>query len=209
MGENPSHNQGPDLPVENVSWDDVQGFLQRLNQEVADLVGGPAEAGVAPPARPAAGSELSPALRWRLPTEAEWEFACRAGTQTAYHFGDAFDPKLANNGSATVAVRSLPPNPWGLYEMHGNVYEWCEDWFGDYPAGPVIDPVGLDTGVRRVLRGGGWLSEARSLRSAFRFKIDPGSRIGDIGFRLALGPELRQARSGRKISKQHMSVTAL
>jgi len=165
MGENPSRARGPQRPVEQVSWEDVQGLLARLN------------AGAQP-------------MRFRLPTEAEWEYACRAGTDTAYSFGDTFDTKLANNGGETVDVHSLPPNPWGLYEMHGNVWEWCQDWFGDYPAGPVVDPGGPASGGRRVLRGGGWFYDARSLRSASRYHGAPGDRCGDFGFRLALGPEL-------------------
>jgi len=229
MGENPSYSKGPQRPVEQVSWEDVQGFLGRLNAEVQHPDVGRASGpgiglGSAPPGRvaderpfaivsgadqarsgaavgegrvglkPDLHPDLNPdpqPMQFRLPTEAEWEFACRAGTETAYSFGDAFDPKLANSGDRTVDVRSLPPSPWGLYEMHGNVYEWCQDWFGDYPAGPVVDPGGPTAGVRRVLRGGSWLSGARGLRSAYRSGGAPGDRGGDIGFRLALGPELR------------------
>jgi hypothetical protein len=178
MGENPSYFKGPQRPVEQVSWEDVRRFIERLNIEQA--------------------RSAQRTLRFRLPTEAEWEYACRAGTATAYSFGNDFDPKRANNGGETVAVRSLPPNPWGLYEMHGNVDEWCQDWFGDYSTGPVVDPQGPESGEGRVLRGGSWFSVAQSLRSAYRDLNDPGDRIQNFGFRLALGPEpSREARDGR------------
>jgi formylglycine-generating enzyme required for sulfatase activity len=183
MDKNPSYTKGPQLPVEQVSWEDIQVFIGRLNT----WLGGSVERS----ARPTQG--------FRLPTEAEWEYVCRAGTTTAYSFGDVFDSKLANIGSKTVAVCSLPPNPWGLYEMHGNVDEWCQDWFGDYSAGPVIDPAGADSGDRRVRRGGGWVYRAHSLRSACRFHGAPGFRGHYCGFRLALGPEPGQAGNGQPV----------
>ncbi|WP_295436807.1 formylglycine-generating enzyme family protein, partial [uncultured Thiodictyon sp.] len=194
MGENPSHAKGPQRPVEQVSWEQVQGFIERLNAGLAASLG----ASVDPASPDAAERSAQRTLRFRLPTEAEWEYACRAGTMTAYSFGDDFDPKLANNGSETVAVRSLPPNPWGFYEMHGNVWEWCQDWFGDYPTGAVVDPEGAASGEGRVLRGGGWALVALYLRSAFRFLYDPGLRSLNAGFRLALGPEPGQAGEGRQ-----------
>uniref|UniRef100_UPI0025F0C57D formylglycine-generating enzyme family protein n=1 Tax=uncultured Lamprocystis sp. TaxID=543132 RepID=UPI0025F0C57D len=143
----------------------------------------------------------------RLPTEAEWEYACRAGTTGPFSFGDDITPEQANyDGNypyrgnrkglyrqETIDVASLPPNPWGLYEMHGNVWEWCRDWYGEYPSGLVTDPVGPDSGVGRVLRGGGWLNDAQYLRSAYRNHDDPGYRRCNRGFRLALGPEPGQA----------------
>ena len=181
MGENPSYAKGPQLLVEQVSWTGIQAFIERLNIWLGGLVDRSA--------RRTQG--------FRLPTEAEWEYACRAGTTTAYSFGDAFDPKKANNGRATVAVRLLQPNDWGFYEMHGNVWEWCQDWFGDYPAGPVVDPAGDASGERRVVRGGGWDGAARSLRSAYRDPDAPGDRNIRIGFRLALGPESGQTGAGQ------------
>jgi formylglycine-generating enzyme required for sulfatase activity len=185
MGENPSRYRAADKPVENVSWEAAVELAERLNGRLSELIGPqPTETEAA--AEPGAGS----ALRFRLPTEAEWEYACRAGTTTAYAFGETFDPKLANNnGSETVPVRSLPANPWGFFEMHGNVWEWCQDWFGDYPPGPVIDPVGPAEGSFRVLRGGSWFFVARYLRSASRYHVDPGDRSHTPGVRLALGPE--------------------
>jgi formylglycine-generating enzyme len=147
-----------------------------------------------------------PGLEARLPTEAEWEYACRAGTTTPFSFGEDITPDQVNydgnypyHGSQkgryrgeTVEVASLPANPWGLYEIHGNVWEWCQDWYGAYPEGPVTDPTGPATGVRRVLRGGSWFSPGRSARSAFRTLYEPGIPDDLFSCRLALGPELRQ-----------------
>jgi len=201
MSENPSYNKGAEHPVENVSWEDIRDFLARLNVELAAAQAADRSPNDDPPAVPMdLDSDASNAqdaehavLRFRLPTEAEWEYACRAGTTRAYSFGDVFDAKRANTGSSTVPVRSLPPNPWGLYEMHGNVWEWCQDCYGDYPESPVVDPVGPTTGEARVLRGGGWFNVARALRSASRRHGVSGYRSHFFGFRLALGPELRQA----------------
>jgi sulfatase modifying factor 1 len=177
MGENPSRFQdNPNNPVEMVSWDDVQQFLVRLNA-------------------------AAPGLAARLPTEAEWEYACRAGTETPFSFGENISPEQVNydgnqpytNGTKglyrekTIPIKSLPPNPWGLYEMHGNVWEWCADWYGDYEAGPVVDPTGPAQGSLRVVRGGSWVSLGWRVRSAYRFSFDPADRDISIGFRLTLG----------------------
>ncbi len=207
MGGNPSNFKGERRPVDNVSWDDVQGFIERLNAELAAFAGRASvrSEGVA------VEGDRSARRTLRLPTEAEWEYACRAGTAGPFSFGDDITPEQANydgnfpyRGSGkglyrqeTVDVASLPPNPWGLYEMHGNVWEWCRDWYGDYPSGLVTDPVGPDSGVRRVLRGGGWLDGAQLLRSAYRHRGAPGSRLDGPGFRLALGPEPSQAGAGQ------------
>ncbi len=198
MAEDPNDTEDAEHPVGQATWNDVKGFLDRLNEELAAVQAADAssltDSAVLSANLVLSGSSgESSALRFRLPTEAEWEYACRAGTTTAYSFGDAFDVKRANNGGITVKVRSLPPNPWGLYEMHGNVWEWCQDWYADYPEGSVVDPAGPTTGGGRVLRGGSWVSEAGSLRSACRGRAGPGDRRGGIGFRLALGPELGQA----------------
>jgi formylglycine-generating enzyme required for sulfatase activity len=177
-GRNPSEFQDhPGQPVEQVSWDDVQGFLGELNRRV-------------------------PGLEARLPSEAEWEYACRAGTTTPFSLGENITPEQVNyNGNnpyaggvkgvyrrKTVPVGSLPANPWGLYEMHGNVLEWCVDWYGDYPTTPQVDPRGAASGAYRVLRGGSWNDYGRNVRSACRGRFVPGGRNDDIGFRLALGP---------------------
>ncbi|WP_300437175.1 formylglycine-generating enzyme family protein [Zoogloea sp.] len=176
-GDNPSEfKDDPANPVEQVSWDDVQTFIARLN-------------------------ELVPGLAAGLPTEAQWENACRAGTTTPFSFGKNITPEQVNyDGNnpyadgkkglyrkRTVPVKSLPPNPWGLYEMHGNVDEWCADWYGDYPQGPQIDPSGPSEGVFRVLRGGSWFYNGQFCRAAYRIWGEPGSRLYTIGFRLAPG----------------------
>ena len=174
MGENPSHFKGKQLPVEQVSWEDAQAFIQTLSQAF-------------------------PALTLRLPTEAEWECACRAGTTTAFAFGGkaelswervnysgAWD--ASNIKGSIKPVKTYPPNAWGLYEMHGNVWEWCEDWYAsDYGAEPQTDPRGADSGELRVLRGGSWFSGGRGCRSALRDWDVPASRRYGIGFRFALG----------------------
>ena len=166
MGKNPSDTKGAKLPVTDVSWNDCQEFIKKLN---AKTDGG-----------------------YRLPTESEWEYACRAGTTTAYSFGDKITPKDANYiGSEIgkpVAVGSYKANGFGLYDMHGNVWEWCEDWDGDYPAGAVIDPKGPAMGKDRVLRGGSFFNIESSARSSFRFDLTPTSRDYGYGFRLAKTP---------------------
>ena len=138
-------------------------------------------------------SEAEDGRVWRLPTEAEWEYACRAGTTTAFSFGDVIGPEKVHfsgsPGSGALAVRSLPPNPWGFFEMHGNVWEWCLDWYGAYPPGRVTDPRGPESGLARVLRGGSWVNSARGCRSASRYDgLDPVYRSGNVGFRLSRGP---------------------
>lgn len=177
MGNNPAYfTDNLQNPVEQVSWEDAQGFISKLNQQVSGI-------------------------KARLPTEAEWEYACRAGTTTPFSFGATITPEQANyDGNhpysggrsgvyrqKTVAVKSLPANPWGLYEMHGNVWEWCQDWYGAYPSGSASAPEGPSSGARRVLRGGSWLDDGQLLRSAYRFNGSPDYRYCFIGFRLALG----------------------
>ena len=160
MGKNPSSTKGAKLPVTNVSWEDCQEFIKKLN---AKTNGG-----------------------YRLPTEAEWEYACRAGTTTAYSYGDNLTKSDANiDGDSISAVGSYKPNAFGLYDMHGNVWEWCEDWYADYQAGAVTDPKGPATGERRVLRGGSFNFYVWNTRSSFRFNLSPTSRYLFYGFRLA------------------------
>ncbi len=186
MGENPSRfnaeNKGvPAHPVECVSWDMIQPFLQKLEM-------------------------LLPGYRATLPTEAEWEYACRAGTTTPFSFGETIftnqvnydgnypygDGKKGDYRKHTVAVKALPANGWGLVQMHGNVWEWCADDLRTYEKEAVTDP-GLHGALApvadkaaRVLRGGGWGSSARSARSACRGRGQPGGQDGVAGFRLAL-----------------------
>ena len=138
--------------------------------------------------------EKSAGRVYRLPTEADWEYACRAGSKTAYSFGESskslgdyawFD---GNRNNQTHPVGEKKANAWGLYDMHGNVWEWCSDWYGEYPKGAVSDPRGPKEGSRRVVRGGGWCYEAADCRSADRRGSYPFNRSHDLGFRLALSP---------------------
>ena len=176
MGSNPSEFKGRTNPVEKVSWDDVQEFLRRLNSKE----------GTNPPL-PLPGGE------YRLPTEAEWEYACRAGATTTYSFGDDADQVGqyawydGNSGEKTHPVGQLKPNAWGLYDMHGNVYEWCQDWYGEtyYSQSPAKDPQGPGSGNSRLLRGGSWYANAPLVRCASRISYAPASRDRNIGVRVA------------------------
>jgi len=176
MGTNLSRFQGFNHPVEQVSWDDCQDFIKRLNARFDGL-----EA--------------------RLPTEAEWEYACRAGTSTATWVGnlpagqeieapllDAIAWVRANAGNTTHPVAEKEPNPYGLYDMLGNVYEWCADGFAPYGLASRRDPAGPTQGAGRVFRGGSWSSDAWCVRAANRNALAPDSRLGLLGFRLARGP---------------------
>jgi len=178
MGGNPSafEESGKDAPVEMASWRDCQKFCRKLCR----LEGVPEGA-------------------YRLLTEAEWEYACRAGTETPFCYGYDLGSTMANfdgghpfgnsrkgvNRSRTVSVGPFKPNAWGLYDMHGNVWEWCQDWFGDYPSGSATDPAGAKRGSVRVMRGGSWRNDALLCRSAFRAGCSPGLGISYLGLRLA------------------------
>ncbi|MGL6226270.1 MAG: formylglycine-generating enzyme family protein, partial [Thermoguttaceae bacterium] len=163
------------LPVETVSWDDCQNFIKQLNNS-------------------------SPSgFKFSLPTEAHWEYACRAGTTTPFSFGSELNGDRANcNGNypygtetkgpylqKTTPVGSYAANGWGLYDMHGNVWEWCSDWHGDYPTGTVTDSVGASIGSSRVNRGGCWDYDAGSCRSADRDGNMPSRRDYYLGLRLS------------------------
>jgi formylglycine-generating enzyme required for sulfatase activity len=123
-----------------------------------------------------------------LPTEAQWEYACRAGTTTAYSYGAAANGNYmwydSNSGSVTHDVGLKQPNPWGLYDMHGNVFEWCSDWYVDYGSAAATDPTGATSGSNRVLRGGDWYYDAEDCRSANRLSDPPGSSSLSYGFRV-------------------------
>jgi len=170
MGTNPSAFKGDlNRPVETVSWDDAQEFCRRLSQKTG--------------------------MTFRLPTETEWEYACRAGTTTAYSFGS--DPARLvdyawfddNAGRSTHPVATKKPNAWGLHDMHGNVWEWCADWYGDYPSGAVTDPQGPRSGSDRVLRGGSWDNHSSFCRASVRDDVTPGDvNYGYFGFRVARTP---------------------
>ncbi len=168
MGNNPSGFKicGENCPVENVSWNDVQEFIKRLNQK-------------------------EKIRKYRLPTEAEWEYAARAGSSTTYYFGDDVNELdqyawyKDNSGGKTHPVGELKPNSWGLYDMYGNVSEWCQDWFGTYPYNDIVDPTGPNTGSYRVNRSGCWdVPSTRCCRSAKRSCDSPDTGYVCIGFRL-------------------------
>lgn len=172
MGNNPSHFKGDDLPVEQVTWEECQSFCKKLNERDGKL--------------------------YRLPTEAEWEYACRAGTTTPFYCGETISMEQANyDGNSiygkgiqpeyqqkTTPVGSFPANEWGLYDMHGNVWEWCADWYGNYETGDIKDPIGPSAGDCRVLHGGSWHDIPRLCRSAARGRVEPGFRRRNAGFRL-------------------------
>jgi formylglycine-generating enzyme required for sulfatase activity len=174
MGNNPSYFKGDKRPVEMVSWDEANEFCRRASEKTG--------------------------RRFRLPTEAEWEYACRGGTATAFHTGNTINTNQANyDGNyvygdgvkgvrrrETVEVGRFPANAWGLHDMHGNVWEWCSDWYGEYPPGRQSDPKGPVSGEYRVLRGGSWINSPRYCRSAYRYRYGPGGRGSDFGCRLVL-----------------------
>jgi formylglycine-generating enzyme required for sulfatase activity len=173
MGNNPSRFKGPKNPVEQDSWDDCQQFFDKLNVKSGGGGG-----------------------KFQLPTEAQWEYACRAGSTWKYCFGDN-EGQLgdyawydANSGNQTHPVGLKRPNAWGLYDVHGNVWEWCQDWYdgGYYAKSPTDDPTGPTTGSRHVLRGGSWFGPAGYCRSAGRLIIGPGIRDYGLGLRVSLVP---------------------
>lgn len=172
MGKNPSHFQNcGDCPVETVNYYDIRSFIDRLSD---------------------GGSTF------RLPTEGEWEYACRAGTQTPFATGENLTTHQANYDGRfpydhfprglfrgkTSMVRAFPANPWGLYDMEGNVWEWCEDWYAPYPRNEVVDPSGATAGQRKVIRGGSWYFAADSARCGLRYTHRPQDSGFSLGFRL-------------------------
>jgi len=183
MGTNPSYDHykgGDNLPVEQVSWYDAIEYCNRRSQ-IAGLT----------QAYTRNGDTVTwnrDANGYRLPTEAEWEYACRAGTTTAYNTGAKISKNTGwyykNSGGNTHPVGQNPANAWGLYDMHGNVSEWCWDWKGDYSNGSQTDPMGASSGTGRVRRGGSWSDSAENLRSAYRRYYNPFVRRYNLGFRL-------------------------
>jgi len=167
----PSFFKGSDRPVEKVAWDTAMIFCAKLTE------------------RERAAGRLPAGYDYTLPTEAQWEYACRAGTTGKY----AGDPAAmawydANSGGQTHPVAQKRPNAWGLYDMHGNIQEWCANWYGGYAGGNVSDPTGAAAGQFRVLRGGSWDGPAGHCRSAFRNWSNPQNSSFSTGFRLALAP---------------------
>ena len=168
MGNNPSYFKGDNLPVENVSWDDCKKFISKLNS----LTG----------------------QNFRLPTEAEWEFAARGGNNSnryqysgSNELGDVawYD---GNCGYKTHVVATKQPNELGLYDMSGNVWEWCSDCFGNYSSSSLTNPTGPNSGYSRVCRGGSWLKDAWYCRSSLRFNYGHDRSHSDLGLRLVLVP---------------------
>jgi formylglycine-generating enzyme required for sulfatase activity len=181
MNKNPSDFQGAEIkgdsgphPVDQVSWSDAVEFCKRLSELPEEKKAGRV---------------------YRLPTEAEWEYACRAGSTTAYSFGESSQSLgdyawFSNNSDdRTHPVGQKKPNAWGLYDMHGNVFEWCSDWYAEYPKGAVSDPAGPKVSSDRVYRGGCWYYGVAVCRSAHRRRFDPSLRVILYGFRVALSSE--------------------
>lgn len=180
IGSNPSSFTGdPNRPVERVTWYDATNYCAKLT------------------ARELEAGKLPAGWAYSLPTEAEWEYACRAGSTNDFSYGN--DPgytQLANyawhnvnSGSTTHSVRGKLPNAWGLYDMYGNVVEWCLDWWGPYPTGSVANPRGPASGSYRVIRGGSWIHGAGSCTSAHRGNRPPSDRYNYCGCRVVLAPE--------------------
>ena len=179
---NPSFFKGDNNPVEEVSWGEANWFCTKLNELTKSI-------------RPAD-------YRFDLPTEAQWEYACRAGTTTSLNSGKNITSHVSvgcsnldevgwysgNSDGKTHPVGLKKPNAWGIYDMHGNVWEWCSDWYGEYPSGISTDPEGPVNGSIRVLRGDSWNSSPRLCRSAFRRTCTPGGEYYVLGFRIALVP---------------------
>jgi formylglycine-generating enzyme required for sulfatase activity len=173
MGDNPSHFKGEkNLPVEQVSWEDCQKFIKKLREKDKKA--------------------------YRLPTEGEWEYACRAGTTTPFYFGETITTDQTNhNGNLTYGrtkqgldrqkttpVGSFPSNTFGLYDMHGNLWQWCQDWLGDYALEDAVDPQGPAKGQYRVIRGGSWINGPTLSRTAYRNGEEPARRSNLVGFRI-------------------------
>ena len=179
MGRNPSHFPGDsNRPVEKLTFLDASNYCSALTKRERE------------------SGRLSNGYEYRLPSEAEWEYACRAGSTNLFSFGDdvgiagEFAWTTENCDATTHPVGLKRPNSWGLYDMHGNVWEWCSDWFEPYPAKPLTDPVGPATSKYKVFKGGGWNQEAQFARSSSRFMMSPSNGIHFVGFRVVLGPML-------------------
>lgn len=168
IGNNPSQFKGDNNPVEQVSWNDAVAFCEKLNAGIPS------------------GAKMA------LPTEAQWEYACRAGTKTEYYSGDDEEGLKSiawyngNSDKKTHPVGEKKPNAFGLYDMSGNVCEWCQDWYGHYPQIAVTDPSGLEKGSYRVIRGGRWDCNPQYCRSAYRTLDDPSSTDFNFGFRVVM-----------------------
>ena len=182
-GENPSWTQGMELPVEKVSWLEALSFCAKINELEKNA------------------GRLPEGYEYSLPSEAQWEYACRAGTSTPLNSGSELSPDnmdkvgwyQGNSCLQIQPVENKQKNSWGFYDMHGNVWEWCSDWYSStyYENAPMVDPTGPETGGRRVLRGGSWNDSMEDCRSAVRYYFNPNERANYTGFRLALVPILK------------------
>jgi formylglycine-generating enzyme required for sulfatase activity len=177
LGQNPSHFTGDsNRPVEKVTFLGAGAYCSALTQRERE------------------SGRLPAGYEYRLPTEAEWEYACRAGSTNLFSFGDdnsmadQFAWTAENSEATTHPVGLKRPNAWGLYDMHGNVWEWCADWFEPFPAAPLTDPVGPATSKYKVFKGGGWNQDAQYGRASSRFMMAPSIGIHFVGFRVVLGP---------------------
>jgi formylglycine-generating enzyme required for sulfatase activity len=177
IGKNPSHfTNGLTHPVEKVTYFEAVVYCMEITKRERDQ------------------GRLSSGFEYRLPSEAEWEYACRAGTTNLFSFGEseagaeqyAWTAENSPNGSQPVGEKR--PNPWGFHDIHGNVWEWVRDWYGNYPDADVTNPVGAPEGKFKVFRGGGWNNDIAFARSANRFGMEPARGIHFVGFRIALCP---------------------
>jgi formylglycine-generating enzyme required for sulfatase activity len=175
MGKNPSHFPGdPNRPVEKVTHIDAMAYCAALTKRERE------------------GGRLPVGWDYRLPTEGEWEYACRAGSTNQFSFGDEstnpdkFAWTQENSDATTHPVGLKEPNAWGLYDIHGNVWEWCLDFFEPYPATHLTDPTGPAQGKYKVFRGGGWNNDVTMARASNRFMMEPDKGIHFVGFRVAL-----------------------
>jgi len=195
MGTNPSNFKGDYLPVENVSWYDAIEYCNRRSQREGLTPAYTIDKKQRDPNNKNHYDTVKWTVTWnknangyRLPTEAEWEYACRAGTTSAYNTGANISDDTgwydANSGGKTRPAGQKTANDWGLYDMHGNVVEWCWDWYGAYSSGAQTDPAGPSAGDNRVKRGGCWLDNASSARSVGRSSFHPNDGSYYIGFRL-------------------------
>ena len=176
VGQNPSYFKNPNSPVENVSWKDANNFCDKLNSKYKDL--------------------LPENYKFALPTEAQWEYACRAGTTTTFNNGKNLSKEYGHcpnldevawySGNSSYPVGMKKPNSWGIFDMHGNVFEWCRDGYREYPNGEVIDPIGEIDSSDRILRGGSWRNHTGNCRSAYRFSANIDECSEYYGFRIAL-----------------------
>jgi formylglycine-generating enzyme required for sulfatase activity len=175
IGKNSSNFEGDtNRPVEKVKFPEAEAYCAALTRRESE------------------NGRLQPGQIYRLPTEAEWEYACRAGTTNLYSFGDVapadeFAWTLENSEGTTHPIGQKKPNPWGLYDMHGNVWEWCSDWFAPFPTNDVVDPVGPAASKFKVFKGGSWNHNTEFARASSRFMMETNGGTTFVGFRVALG----------------------